>query len=130
MTMLALLGSLLGFFSALVPDVFSIIKSKDDKKHELELTKLNANRDIAVADAKTDQVNVEKTSFDKIPYKFVEAITCLVRPVITYGFFAIYCFIKTAAFFVNFRFNMLKITFNFGLIIHRTGALWCMPTNL
>ena len=105
MTVLALIGSLLGFFTSLVPDIFSMMKSKADKKHELECLKLNAAYKVAVEDAKTDQENIKNSPLNKFPYKFVEAVTCMVRPLITYCFFALYCFIKTAAFFVNFRFN-------------------------
>ncbi len=100
--MITLLGSLLGFFGALFPEIIKLFKDFHDKKHELaildrqmELQKLGLSQrleeirttaDIAEAEAiyRTYNTGVH----------WVDALNGSVRPVLAYSFFILYASVK------------------------------------
>lgn len=104
--MIALLGSLLGFISGAVPDIFKIFQDKRDKEHELEILKLQMEQQaqghaekLAEIDATADvaeQAAIYKTYSTGIGW--VDALNGTVRPVIAYAFFLLYSVVKVLQF--------------------------------
>lgn len=106
--MIALLGSLAGFLSSLIPEIFGFIKDKRDKAHELALVKLQIEAGKNSSSSRIDEV-VIKSDIDKerllyshakpIGISWVDALSALVRPLITYSFLALYVGIKLTIIF-------------------------------
>lgn len=106
--MIALLGSLAGFLSALIPEVLGFIKDKRDKAHELALVKLQIEAGKNSSSSRIDEV-VIKSDLDKerliyshakpIGISWVDALSALVRPLITYLFLALYIGVKLTIIF-------------------------------
>jgi len=106
--MIALLGSLAGFLSALIPEVLGFIKDKRDKAHELALVKLQIEAGKNSSSSRIDEV-VIRSDLDKerliyshakpIGIPWVDALSALVRPLITYLFLALYIGVKLTIIF-------------------------------
>ena len=105
--MFALLGSLLGFVSSLVPDVFSIFKDQKDKRHELAIL----DKQMQMMDKghfnRLEEINASADANESsFIYKFAEksgnttidALAVSVRPVLSYAFFILYATIKLSSF--------------------------------
>jgi hypothetical protein len=112
--MFALLGSLVGFLSSLAPDIFSIVKDRKDKAHELAILdkqmafmeKGHHNRITeigAMADANDSQYIYQFAA--KSGNSAIDALSTSVRPVLSYAFFLLYAYIKIAAFLLLYRYN-------------------------
>ena len=100
--MVTLLASISGFFSALFPQIIKYFFDKSDKKHELEILRLQLE---ASKRSVTSKLEAARIDFDTVEIKnlyatyksginWVDALNASVRPVIAYGFFAIYAAIK------------------------------------
>ncbi|WP_440617634.1 hypothetical protein [Cysteiniphilum sp. 6C5] len=101
--MVTLLGSILGFFSAMCPDLLAIFKDIQDKKHQLKLLQLkNINAEIL---ADKEESKGLYHFYNHTQSKFVEALSASVRPVISYGFFFLYGLIKTFLFIRIYQHN-------------------------
>jgi len=107
--MLAILGSLLGLFGSLLPEIMKWMNNKEDHKHEIamgqlqmeaqkqagiiKLEEINATADIEEAKALYESAKVPVTG-----WKFVDGLMSLynssVRPTLTYGFFLLYGYVK------------------------------------
>ncbi|WP_253308254.1 MULTISPECIES: hypothetical protein [unclassified Rickettsia] len=105
--MLAIIGSLVGFFSSFVPEVFNFFKDKKDKEHELKLINLQIEAAKANENTKLEAVKIQAdTEESKYLYlhaapskvKWVDAFAALVRPFITYAFFGLYVYLKIILF--------------------------------
>lgn len=100
--MITLLGSLIGFLSSIIPDVVKMFQDRQDKKHELEILKLQIQREQTAFNQKLDAINVQADiaeskqlySTYKTQIKWVDALNGTVRPVIAYSFFFLYAFLK------------------------------------
>lgn len=103
--MIALLGSLLGFAGSAVPAVTDIFRAKGDRKHELDKLKLMGEfkRDGMEFDLKmydtmgADEEHKRLMEHDIAISKgsgFMSGLQKSVRPVITYGFFALFVTIE------------------------------------
>lgn len=131
--MLTLLGSIFGFIASFAPSLISILKDKQDKKHELEimdrqlkLQELSGQQQLNEIQMQSDaQQNISAYSFANQTSKiaWVDAVTSLVRPVITYSFFAL--------------FGLVKLSTLFYFIFHRNHDLlssiiliWDEPTSI
>ncbi len=112
--MFALLGSLVGFASSLLPDIFSMVKDRKDKAHELAILdrqmefmeKGHHNRIAeigAMADANENQYIYQFAA--KSGNSAIDALSTSVRPVLSYAFFSLYAWIKISAFFLLYRYN-------------------------
>ena len=112
--MFALLGSLIGFASSLLPDIFSMVRDRKDKVHELAILskqmefmeKGHHNRIAeisAMADASESQ-HIYKFA-DKSGNSAIDALSTSVRPVLSYAFFSLYASIKIATFVLLHRYN-------------------------
>lgn len=111
-----LLGAILGLTGGVLPEIIKLFKDKQDKKHELELIKLQIEAAekqsqqkleaiTAEGIAKSDQQAYEfapvvspeqRTKFSEVIMAIVYAFNSLVRPLITYLFVWLYIWVKYA----------------------------------
>lgn len=104
-----LLGSLVGGLFRIAPEVLKWLDRKDDRKHELEMFKLQTDLEKVRGTIRLDEKYVEhstaqisaietafKTQADEAgkSYKWVAALSALVRPVVTYVLFGLYVVFK------------------------------------
>lgn len=107
--MIAFLGALLGFAGSLMPEIMKIFQDRRDKGHEVILMEKQAQlgAQLREYDAKIMDTQAEASFLiqeqdrianqvknDKTGIWWVDASNAMVRPVIAYGFFALYSFIK------------------------------------
>lgn len=108
----SLFGSLLGGFFRLAPEVLKWLDRKNSRSHELEMFRLQTDLEKqrnsfaldktyadhgmaqleAIQDAFREQAETAKSS-----YKWVAALSALVRPGITYTVFGLYVAVKLTA---------------------------------
>ncbi len=90
--MSTIIASLVGLFGAALPKVFEVFQDGKDKKHELELIRLQIERD---KDLGTQNVHAIETQGDaqilvkaldtlKTGIRWVDALSGTVRPIVTY----------------------------------------------
>jgi len=106
--MLAIIGSLVGFFSSFVPEIFNFLKDKKDKEHELKLINLQIEALKIGNTTRLEEVQIRANAEEsKYLYhhanhhgkaKWVDALSSSVRPVITYTFFLLYATFKITDF--------------------------------
>ena len=102
--MMTLLATLLGFISSTFPDLLKLWKDGADRKHELEILKLqieqqrqghvNRLEEIQIAADGVEARALYKTY--SIGIKWVDALNGTVRPVLAYSFFILYSAVKYA----------------------------------
>tara|TARA_R110000822_G_scaffold286297_1_gene407637 strand:+ start:151 stop:633 length:483 start_codon:yes stop_codon:yes gene_type:complete len=107
-----LLGSLFGGLFRLAPEVLKWLDKKNERQHELSMftlqTDLEKIRGTFKIEEKyvehsTAQIDAIKAAFDEqaktasASYKWVAALSALVRPVITYALFGLYICVKISA---------------------------------
>jgi hypothetical protein len=97
--MLTLFASIVGFLGSVVPEIFKLIRDKSDKEHELKvLEKQIENSRISFSNLQEIEAGtlerkiMYKTYTTKI--KWVDALNGSVRPMLAYGFFVFYVFMK------------------------------------
>ena len=105
--MLSLLGSLMGFGSSFLPKVMDYFQDKSDKKHELAVMDVQIRQQKELASQKLEAINVEADireieslhkSMQPTGVKWVDGLRGSVRPVITYAFFMLFCFVEISAY--------------------------------
>jgi len=117
--MLTLLSTLLGFASSGLPKVLDFFQDKSDKKHELELARIQNERELAmaergfVAQQKIEEIKLEETQVEaysqerqslyqhdieigKGAAQWVINMRAMVRPTITFGLFALLVVVDVA----------------------------------
>jgi hypothetical protein len=108
--MLSLLGSLLGFGTSFLPKVMDYFQDKSDKKHELMVMEVQIKQQKELALQKLEMVNVEadireiealQKSMQPTGVKWVDGLRGSVRPVITYAFFLLFCFVEISAYYLT-----------------------------
>lgn len=120
--MLTLLSSLLSFLSGGLPSILGFFQDKSDKKHEMDMARLQTERELQMAEKgfiaqqkieeiKLDQIEIETQAqerqslyqhdieISKGASKWVINVRALVRPIITYGLFALLVFVEIFGFF-------------------------------
>ena len=105
--MLTLLGSLLGFISSTFPDLLKFWQDKQDRKHELQILdrqmeqmRLGHNQrlDEIVINADVSQsLALYKHDSQPSGVTWVDGLRASVRPMITYGFFILFAWVKLSA---------------------------------
>jgi hypothetical protein len=97
--MLTLFASIVGFMGSVVPEIFKLLRDKSDKAHELKiLDKQIENSKNSLLDLREIEAGslerriIYKTYKTKI--KWVDALNGTVRPMLAYGFFVFYVFMK------------------------------------
>lgn len=117
--MLTLLSTLLGFFSSGLPKVLDFFQDRADKRHELELVRIQNERELMLAERgflaqqrveeiKLDQVEMEgyfqerqalyqhDIEIGKGASQWVINVRAMVRPTITFGLFLLLVIVDTA----------------------------------
>lgn len=100
--MIAILGSLLGFFSSSIPSIFKYFQDKADKAHELQMMQLQMQYAGMQIQQQLQAVELQaQVAQDAGLYKtyntginWVDALNGTVRPVLSYAFFLLYALIK------------------------------------
>jgi len=97
--MLTLFASIVGVMGYVVPEIFKLLRDKSDKAHELKIldkqieNSKNSLLDIREIEAGSlERRIIYKTYKTKI--KWVDALNGTVRPMLAYGFFVFYVFMK------------------------------------
>ena len=130
--MLSILGSLLGFASSAVPAITDSFARKQDKKHELDMMKLQAelrakgfDHDLKMHDAMGRDREHDRLIQHDIAMQnsggWVGALQKSVRPVITYAFFILFATIE-----ITLLIQALKMGTNFSEAIQ---LLWDEDTK-
>ncbi len=105
--MSAFIGSLAGFFSSFIPELFLFLKDSRDKAHELRLIDRQIEALKVGHSSKLEEIEIKAAAQgDKYLYlsaspsniKWIDGLAALVRPLITYTFFLLYIGLKIAAF--------------------------------
>lgn len=122
--MMTLLASLLGFVSSTFPDLLKLWRDGADRKHELEILKLqleqqkqghvNRLEEIQIAADGIESKALYKTY--SIGIKWVDALNGTVRPVLAYSFFILYSAVKYAQ--ISILLDSVNIIEAFPLIWH------------
>ncbi len=107
-----LFGSLVGGLFRLAPEVLKWLDKKNERQHELSMFTLQTDleklrgtfrMEEKYVEHSTAQLDAIKSAFDEqsktaaSSYKWVSAISALVRPLITYLVFGLYMSVKIAA---------------------------------
>jgi len=105
--MLTLLGSLLGFISSTFPDLLKLWQDKQDRKHELQILdrqmeqmRLGHNQrldEIAINADVSQSLALYKHDSQPSGVTWVDGLRASVRPMITYGFFSLFAWVKLSA---------------------------------
>ena len=103
-----LMGSALGLLGATVPKIFDMVDDHQDRKHELEMVKLNIEASKVQHTLKLEEINAQAdiaqsraiykhdSSIQTTPGGFINGLRGSVRPLVTYIFLS--WFISTKAF--------------------------------
>lgn len=103
--MITLLGALLGFIGSLVPEIFKMLKSKQDNAQELAVLDRQMEMQKLGNQQRLEEIGIQADSAaliaaynynPKSGNKKVDALAGSVRPVVTYCFFIAYIIVKTA----------------------------------
>ena len=117
--MLTLLSTLIGFLSSGLPKVIDFFQDKLDKKHELELARMQTERELNLAEIgyqaqqKVEEIKLEQTQVEgfyaerqslyqhdieigKGAAQWVINMRAMVRPTITFGLFALLVIVDIA----------------------------------
>ncbi len=100
--MSAIIGSIIGFVGAVIPDVFRLVQESRDRAHELAIFKLQIEQQRQGHTQRLEEINatadiseartIYKTYNTGV--KWVDALNGTVRPVIAYAFFTLYACVK------------------------------------
>jgi len=117
--MLTLLSTLIGFLSSGLPKILDFFQDKSDKKHELELARMQTERELNLAEIgyqaqqKVEEIKLEQTQVEgfyaerqslyqhdieigKGAAQWVINMRAMVRPTITFGLFALLVIVDIA----------------------------------
>lgn len=116
--LLALLSTLLGALSNILPAIVALVQKKNDQAHEVEMAKLNMQANQLQAQNAIDLANVNADIGESNALYandaalgntgFWAGVRSSVRPVLTYVFFALFICVKVSALIV-----ILKSGLNF-----------------
>ncbi len=113
--MFAAIGGIIGLFTSAMPALIKLFQSRQDNKHELEVMKLQMQREEAQHTARLEEIEAQaditesqalekrtqvSTTGVKIIDAFLGLVNGLVRPAITYYIAALYGLVKFAEYHV------------------------------
>jgi hypothetical protein len=106
--MISLLGSLIGFIGALIPDCLKFVQDRADKKHELRILEIQIQREVQGHTNRLEEIQAQADINEaQTIYKtwqsgvsWVDALNGTVRPVLAYAFFLLYALVKMQQFSV------------------------------
>jgi hypothetical protein len=100
--MITLISTILGFLGSMLPQGIKLYQDIKDKEHELKVMELQMQFSAQLADQRMNEIAIQadvtqnaaiyKTFYSGVSW--VDALNGLVRPIITFSFFALYVFIK------------------------------------
>lgn len=104
--MITLIGAIVGFFSAALPDLLKLFRDHQDRKHELKILNLQIQQQEKSHNNRLEEIHVSADiSESRALYrtynsgiKWVDALNGTVRPVLAYAFFGLYFTIKCMKF--------------------------------
>lgn len=105
--MLTLLGSLLGFGTSFLPKVMDFFQDRADKKHELDLMKMQMEAQKETHSQRLEELAIEADTreFEALQrtnvntgVRWIDGLRGSVRPVITYLFFGLFIFVEVSAY--------------------------------
>ena len=96
--MISLLSSMIGFFGAMVPELLSFVKDREDKKHELKVLDLQLKQQAEGHSERLEEIRLQSESTEmqglyqtySTGIHWVDALNGTVRPVMAYSFFLLY----------------------------------------
>ena len=101
-----IIGALIGFGGSAFPSICKYFQDKSDKKHEIEVMKLQINAQEKSHNQKLEEINISadikesenlyRTFYSGI--KWIDAFNGSVRPMLAYAFFLLYGYVKIAYF--------------------------------
>lgn len=102
--MVTLLSSLIGFLGAMVPDIFSLLRERQDRQFERELLELQLKQQEQGRSERLEEVRLRAGAVEaralyqtwKSGVEWVDALNGTVRPVLAYAFFLLYAATKCA----------------------------------
>lgn len=100
--MVTLLGSLIGFFGAMVPDVFALLRNRADQRFEKEVLELQLKQQAEGRTERLEEVRLRTDAMEaraiyqtwRTGVVWVDALNGTVRPVLAYAFFLLYAATK------------------------------------
>ena len=124
--MITLLSTLISFLMGGLPKILDFFQDRSDKSHELQLAKMQSERELALAERgfvaqarieeiRTDQVAMQTAvqerqalyahdiEIGKGASQWVINVRALVRPLITYGMFLMLLFVNIFGFFYAWK---------------------------
>jgi hypothetical protein len=127
--MITLLTTLLSFLAGGVPKLLGFFQDRSDKSHEMDMGKLQMERDLRMAEAgylaqarveevRTDQIAMQTQAQERVAMyqhdieigkgasQWVVNARAMVRPFITYGMFGVFVFVEIAGFAYAWRHNV------------------------
>lgn len=127
--MITLISTLLSFLAGGLPKLLGFFQDRSDKAHELDMAKMQMERDLKMAEAgylaqarveeiKTDQVFMETQARERVAMyqhdadlakgadKWVINARAMVRPAISYGMFFVFLFVEVAGFVYAWKHNV------------------------
>jgi hypothetical protein len=145
--MLTLLSTLLGFFSSGLPKVLDFFQDRADKKHELELSRIQTERELQLAERGfIAQQKVEEIKLDQIQTQgyyeerqslyqhdieigkgasqWVTNLRAMVRPTITFGLFALLVVVDIAGIWYAYTTGASFIEMMDAVWDDETQAVW------
>lgn len=104
--MITVLGSLVGFISSLIPDLVKLFQDHQDRKHELQILQLQMQQQQSGHRQRLEEIGAKADIAEsralyrtwQSGIRWVDALNGSVRPVLAYGFFALYCTVKAMQF--------------------------------
>lgn len=96
--MISLISSMLGFIGAMVPELISFLKDREDKKHELKILDLQLKQQAQGHTQRLEEIRIQGESEEmRALYRtystgihWVDALNGTVRPILAYSFFLLY----------------------------------------
>jgi hypothetical protein len=145
--MITLVSTLLSFLAGGLPRLLDFFQDKGDKKHELEMARLQTERELQLAkegylaqarveEIRTDQIEIgalrderialyqHDTDLAKGADKWVINARAMVRPAITYGMFLIFLFVEVFGFLYAWKHGVEFITALEYLWTEETITIW------
>lgn len=107
--MIALLSALLGFLASAMPEVFKLLKAKQDNAHELAVMDKQIEAQKLAGTQRLDEIGMQADAAESFrlsqpmqrsTIRWVAALSDSVRPILTYLFFASYAAVKIAQYYV------------------------------
>ena len=101
--MITILSTLLGFFGAAFPEILKMFTDRSDKRHELEIMKLQIQQAQAGNQQRLEEIGMQADAAfyaaahqpqNNTGVRWVDALNATVRPVLAYAFFVLYATVK------------------------------------